>query len=58
MNPSLLCISFILCINFPAQIRAKPGVKEEVEKYVDKKSDLNHGVTEGELDEQEVEVKL
>ena len=33
MNPSLLCISFILAlVTFPVQIRSKGFVKKEVEK--------------------------
>ena len=57
MNPSLPCIIFILdLVNFPEQIKAKAGVKEEVERYVGKKTDMNTGAEEGELDEQEVVV--
>ena len=57
MNPSLPCIIFILdLVNFPEQIQAKAGVKEEVERYVGKKTDMNTGAEEGDLDEQEVVV--
>ena len=57
MNPSLPCIIFILdLVSFPAQIKAKAGVKEEVERYIGKKTDMNPGAEEEELDEQEVQL--
>ena len=57
MNPSLLCISFILAlVNFPVQIRAKTYVKREVGK--DKNTDMNSDVSEDELDDQVVKEEV
>ena len=51
MNPSLLCISFILAlVCFPVQIRARRFVKKE--GIEDKKIDMNSDVTEDKLDEE------
>ena len=51
MNPSLLCVSFILAlISFPMEIRAKRVAKEEVKE--DKKTDMNSDGTDEKLKEE------
>ena len=57
MNPSLLCISFILAlVTFHVQIRAKQVVKIKVEN--DNKTDSNTDVSEEELDDQVAKEEL
>ena len=57
MNPSLLCISFILAlVSFPVEIRAKRVAKEEVKE--DKKTDMNYDGTEEKLDDQVVKEEV